>query len=1034
MPPRTRAAYLGDLDEYRNEPVGKGPDTVAAGNDPRLTASGFLVTEYGVPGTNDLAMIQAALDAAAPFGAWVLINGERPISGTLNVPTGARIDMSQGRITQNANLTPTFKLNNVNNVRFRNVRIAGKGTDHIDSSGVYAACGIWLAGTTTTDVNIDGGEITGVTGAGIYVSNNINGFRIRNVKIVGPGEPAITPVASNYGACIAMSTSSDFEVTGCDLSLHGQGLVTGEINDFRVSNNYVHDITGQHGLYLEPGARFAIVGNVIKNTALQGIKLQIPVSGSPDADMGVIAGNSVTNSGSHCILITQIPGTTPRARRITVTGNTLSSVGAGGGDGIALFYVAGIIVTGNSVYNVQYGVRCTTGTGLTIALNRINTAQMTGVALTDVTDSDLINNRIIDPGAADNASAEYGIQLAGASSGIKVDGNTVTDATGHMRYGLFLSMTGSGQASCVVRDNDFSGATDYGARLDNTQPIKEWANNVCAGTLGEILNFPTTLIVKGSTKSRFLGTAAPTTGTYRQGDRVDNATPSAGSPIGWVCVAAGTPGTWAPIDADVIDVRAFGAKGDNSTDNTAALNAAFAAATAAKRPLYLPTGTYLAGTGLTVTSDLIIVGDGPSTVIKPTSGYAASTFVTMASRSNVRVERLKFDFGSNVNITLGVFLQQCTNVVFSDVTFVNINKAGGAALWLKSVTDVEVVRCEVATSTRGIVIAGDATTGISKRVNITRNKVHDCGEYGIYVFGVTSFMTEFVSIEDNDVWNITGANPRYPIYFAGPNGQYHRHAKVRGNRVTGNGSSYTAGTGTADGIAVYHLQDGVVTDNMVSLGGDCGIATDWSIRTVIAGNVSHDNNSHGIAVYNSTDVVVSGNVAYTNGWNWDGASNPALTPRSGLKLNNSTGTIVSGNRFTDPAGTQKQDYGIVVDDTASCDAMLGSNHLTGNKTGEVFYATAIPATSRLRENGALTRSATLNFASIAAGATAELTVTLTGAAAGDVVALGPPAALEAGLAATGIVTAADTVTVRLLNTTGGAVDPASATWKVRVSK
>ncbi len=82
----------------------------------------------------------------------------------------------------------------------------------------------------------------------------------------------------------------------------------------------------------------------------------------------------------------------------------------------------------------------------------------------------------------------------------------------------------------------------------------------------------------------------------------------------------------------------------------------------------------------------------------------------------------------------------------------------------------------------------------------------------------------------------------------------------------------------------------------------------------------------------------------------------------------------------------------------------------------------------------LSGSATLDFPSIAGGGTAELTITVTGAAAGDAVVLGPPAALEAGLAATGRVSAADTVTVRMHNTTGGAVNPGSATWKARIVK
>jgi hypothetical protein len=39
-------------------------------------------------------------------------------------------------------------------------------------------------------------------------------------------------------------------------------------------------------------------------------------------------------------------------------------------------------------------------------------------------------------------------------------------------------------------------------------------------------------------------TAAPTTETWQPGDLVFNAAPSAGGSVGWVCTAAGTPGTW----------------------------------------------------------------------------------------------------------------------------------------------------------------------------------------------------------------------------------------------------------------------------------------------------------------------------------------------------------------------------------------------------------------------------------------------------------------------------------------------------------
>lgn len=77
---------------------------------------------------------------------------------------------------------------------------------------------------------------------------------------------------------------------------------------------------------------------------------------------------------------------------------------------------------------------------------------------------------------------------------------------------------------------------------------------------------------------------------------------------------------------------------------------------------------------------------------------------------------------------------------------------------------------------------------------------------------------------------------------------------------------------------------------------------------------------------------------------------------------------------------------------------------------------------------------TIDPASLAAGASADTSVTITGVVAGDTVVLNPPAAgLTAGLHITGVwVSAADTVKVRIYNSTGGALDQASDTWNYLV--
>lgn len=83
----------------------------------------------------------------------------------------------------------------------------------------------------------------------------------------------------------------------------------------------------------------------------------------------------------------------------------------------------------------------------------------------------------------------------------------------------------------------------------------------------------------------------------------------------------------------------------------------------------------------------------------------------------------------------------------------------------------------------------------------------------------------------------------------------------------------------------------------------------------------------------------------------------------------------------------------------------------------------------------LRAAAALNFASMTTLTSAsDLTITVPGAAVNDVVTLGLPAAPTAGIVFTAFVSAADTVTVRAFNVTSGTIDPASATYAVKVTK
>lgn len=80
----------------------------------------------------------------------------------------------------------------------------------------------------------------------------------------------------------------------------------------------------------------------------------------------------------------------------------------------------------------------------------------------------------------------------------------------------------------------------------------------------------------------------------------------------------------------------------------------------------------------------------------------------------------------------------------------------------------------------------------------------------------------------------------------------------------------------------------------------------------------------------------------------------------------------------------------------------------------------------------LSETASLNFGSIAAQASADLTITVNGAAVGDSVCLGLPAGPETGIVYNAFVSALNTVTVRATNVTAAPIDPAAASFRATV--
>ncbi len=76
----------------------------------------------------------------------------------------------------------------------------------------------------------------------------------------------------------------------------------------------------------------------------------------------------------------------------------------------------------------------------------------------------------------------------------------------------------------------------------------------------------------------------------------------------------------------------------------------------------------------------------------------------------------------------------------------------------------------------------------------------------------------------------------------------------------------------------------------------------------------------------------------------------------------------------------------------------------------------------------------LDFGSTAAGASTDITITVTGAFVGDIITLGLPSSWTSGVVYQAFIPASNQVTVRMTNVTGSPIDPESATFKFIIFK
>lgn len=429
--------------------------------------------------------------------------------------------------------------------------------------------------------------------------------------------------------------------------------------------------------------------------------------------------------------------------------------------------------------------------------------------------------------------------------------------------------------------------------------------------------------------------------------------------------------------------RDFGAVGDGTTDDTTAVQNALNAG----EFVFVPVDTYRI-THVTGVANAHLCS--PGATFKLASSSTVSNYMFYASGvDNITLDGITWDWnnaawgGAGLPVNVGTI--ECDNYKFINGGCINFRVFG---LSVSSSRDILIDNnyFEIITAVNSInkAVTIQSSSSTCTRVHIINNRMVNTG----------------LALDASYVWvrrnQITGFK-----YGGGISAEQSVNSKY--NFITGN-----------------IIQNGTGTDTDLTLQSGMEI---WAPYSVIAENFISGNAGAGID-NGGAYTTVCGNICLNN-CTAGGTNTAGITSRYGDATYNASGSRYYGNVSIDlGGGAAVMDYGYADQSASLLNIDVGVNTFYPTKTGQ----TRILSTTTTFTGRTLQGSKTYDPPSLANGATTNTGVTVPGAAMGERATASFSVSLQ-GIQMWAQVTATNTVTVYLLNNTGGTLDIASGTLK-----